>query len=273
MTQYSWDDSPQPVRRRVEELTRRLREILGENFLGIYLHGSLAMGCFNPSRSDLDVLVVTQDPMAAGTKRRCVELLLRVSKAPAPTEVSFLVHEDLHPWHYPPAFDLHYSEMWRGEYENDLETGAWQQWSVGPRRTDVDLAAHITHLRDRGIVLLGPPIADVFPAVPPDDYLASILSDYESIRADIKRNPVYGVLNMIRVYRYLIEGKLSSKAEAGAWARTVLPPQERPVVEAALAEYQGCPGLRAMSPEALDRFADMMDRRIRPLVEHGPGAE
>ena len=33
------------------------RETIGENLLGVYLHGSAAMGCFNPKSSDLDLLV------------------------------------------------------------------------------------------------------------------------------------------------------------------------------------------------------------------------
>ena len=33
------------------------REAIGENLLGVYLHGSAAMGCFNPKSSDLDLLV------------------------------------------------------------------------------------------------------------------------------------------------------------------------------------------------------------------------
>jgi hypothetical protein len=245
---------------------------VGDSLVGVYLHGSLAMGCFNPDRSDLDLLIVTEDPMPVSTKRHCVELLLQISRAPVPIEVSFLVHGDLHPWSYPPAFDLHFSETWRDKLEKDLLTGTWHQWSVGPRRTDGDLAAHITHLRDRGVAVAGPPIADVFPAVPRDDYLSSILADYEEARADLQRNPVYGVLNSVRVYRYLLEGKLSSKAEAGAWARTELLAQEQPVVAAALAEYQGRLREQVIAPVALDRFADGMDQRIRALAEHGPGA-
>ena len=33
-------------------------EILQDNLTGIYLHGSAVMGCFNPAKSDLDLIVV-----------------------------------------------------------------------------------------------------------------------------------------------------------------------------------------------------------------------
>ena len=37
------------------------RAILGENLVGVYLHGSSVMDCFNPKVSDLDLLIVVKD--------------------------------------------------------------------------------------------------------------------------------------------------------------------------------------------------------------------
>lgn len=48
------------------------------------------------------------------------------------------------------------------------------------------------------------------------------------------RNPVYGVLNMLRVYCYLLEGRIKSKAEARVWARKVLSGKEQSVVATAV---------------------------------------
>jgi hypothetical protein len=36
-------------------LLATLQDILKENLVGMYLHGSLAMDCFNPARSDIDL--------------------------------------------------------------------------------------------------------------------------------------------------------------------------------------------------------------------------
>lgn len=52
------------VLNRVVEL---FKEELGGNLVGIYLHGSLAMGCFNPDTSDVDLLLVVRDK-AAGSR-------------------------------------------------------------------------------------------------------------------------------------------------------------------------------------------------------------
>ena len=41
--------------------TEKSKEILKDNLVGIYLHGSAVMGCFNPLKSDLDLIVVVKD--------------------------------------------------------------------------------------------------------------------------------------------------------------------------------------------------------------------
>jgi streptomycin 3"-adenylyltransferase len=51
-------ETPRSVDEQVDRLVAGFRDILGDNLHGIYLHGSLALGCFNPARSDIDVLVV-----------------------------------------------------------------------------------------------------------------------------------------------------------------------------------------------------------------------
>src|SRR5687767_2563431 len=159
------------------------------------------MGCFNPSRSDLDLLVVTHDGMPAQAKRALVELLLETSQAPAPIEISFLRHADLHPWRHPAPFDLHYSESWRDRYLRDLASGAWQAWDGGQGH-DPDLAGHVMVTRRRGICLCGAAISDVFPEVPPEDYVDSIRIDVGEALDSIAENPVYAVLNASRTCAY-----------------------------------------------------------------------
>lgn len=39
----------------LSRFTGMSRDTLGENLIGVYLHGSAAMGCFNPAKSDLDL--------------------------------------------------------------------------------------------------------------------------------------------------------------------------------------------------------------------------
>src|SRR4051794_40559102 len=43
------------------------RGVLGDQFVGLYLYGSLSSGDFNPDSSDIDFVVVTAGPLPAAT--------------------------------------------------------------------------------------------------------------------------------------------------------------------------------------------------------------
>ena len=265
MAQYGWANCPEPVRTQIEEFTGAVRRILVDNLLGVYLHGSLAMDCFNPERSDVDILVVTRQGMAVETKRAIAELLLRYSSAPRPIEISFLHTAQLRPWAYPTPFDLHYGEGWREKYASELASGAWRQWNTVVHK-DPDLAAHVTITRARGVCLYGAPILAVFPPVPRRDYLASILGDVRDALERLAEDPVYGVLNICRVYWYLCEGRICSKEEAGAWAARTLPDEFQGVVTQALEIYRGTRADAPFDAEALAGFAAYMDGAIKTVV-------
>ncbi len=238
MNQYGWSDCPADVRDVVLRFADSLQRFTGPNLIGVYLHGSLAMGCFNPARSDIDVLVVTHDGMDLDTKRRVAQHLLETSNAPFPIEISFLRSHDLNPWHYPTTFDFHYSEDWRKQTTQDLSSGAWLRWN-DTYRSDPDLAAHITILLRRGIALVGPPPHTMFPAVPRNDYLDSIWLDIETMEELIDSMVVYGTLNICRVYAYVRDGLVCSKDEGGMWALSSIPPRFHSLITQALQAYRG----------------------------------
>ncbi len=264
MTQYGWADAPAEVRAQVTNFADALQALLGDNLAGVYLHGSLTMGCFNPQRSDIDLLAVTEREPAPEAKRDIAALLLRFSAAPGPFEISFLSRAQLHPWRYPTPYDLHYGEPMRATYERDLANGQWRHWNDQPR-TDPDLAAHITMVRSRGLCLRGGAITQVFPAVPAEHYVELILDDFRWGRERMADNPVYFILNTCRVYAYLAEGRVLSKDEAGAWASNVLPEALRGLVTLALELYRGTRGDEPVDQATLENFALELDERLRTL--------
>ena len=50
----------------LDEFICNSKNILQDNLIGIYLHGSLAMGCFNEKKSDIDLLVVVKQSAIKG---------------------------------------------------------------------------------------------------------------------------------------------------------------------------------------------------------------
>ena len=55
----SLDCSPE-VRGKTAIYAKRVADALGEDLVGICLHGSLARGCYHPATSDVDVVAVTR---------------------------------------------------------------------------------------------------------------------------------------------------------------------------------------------------------------------
>jgi predicted nucleotidyltransferase len=63
------------LREYLAELVRRTSSVLDDQLVGVYLHGSAAMDAFVPSRSDVDVLVVTTSAVAAEARHTLAEAL------------------------------------------------------------------------------------------------------------------------------------------------------------------------------------------------------
>jgi hypothetical protein len=82
---HGWQRCPDTVREQTLHLVSGLGERLNTSLVGIYLHGSLAMGCFSLAQSDIDLVVVSRRPMQLATKRAVAEFLLALSGAPWPS--------------------------------------------------------------------------------------------------------------------------------------------------------------------------------------------
>ena len=153
------------------EFVNQSKAILGANLAGIYLHGSAVMGCYNPKKSDIDIIIVTNDDMTDYLKRAYMDMVVRAhSLAPAKgIEMSIVKQQVCNPFVYPTPFELHFSEVhlqWYMESPDDFV-----QKMNG---TDKDLAAHFTILRRRGRCLYGLPIEEMFAEVPKRDYVDAI---------------------------------------------------------------------------------------------------
>ena len=217
------------------------RETIGENLLGVYLHGSAAMGCFNPKSSDLDLLVGVKETLDDSTKHRFMdrvvalhEEFVRISGfSHAGIEMSVLLQKDCKPFVYPTPFNLHFSAMHLKWYKDNPEDYVQKM-----KGTDEDLAAHITITRARGRCLFGMSIDDFFGEVPAENYFDSIRGDVENAEAEITENTNYLVLNLARVLAFKKAGLVLSKQEGGQWALENIPAEYYAIVKAALAEYE-----------------------------------
>ena len=94
-----------------EKFVKQSQDILGDNLVGIYLHGSAAMGCFNDEKSDIDLLVVINSDLSAEDKLQYMDMVVELN-AFAPTkgiELSVVKKSVRKPFIYPTPFELHFS--------------------------------------------------------------------------------------------------------------------------------------------------------------------
>lgn len=244
---YSYDT----VLNHIEE---RYREILGENLVGIYVHGSIAFGCFTWERSDIDFIVVVDSPPEQSQKERLIRTLLKLDDKAPPKglEMSVVLRENCDPFVYPTPFELHFSNSHRESCKRDLSS-----YCRDMHGTDRDLAAHFTVIRKAGFALCGREISAVFAEVPREAYLDSIKADVERAQSEIQENPVYIILNLCRVLAFIKEDLVLSKKQGGQWGIKNLPGEYRPMIYRALQSYAGREEFRE-EKEKLAAFAGEM---------------
>ncbi|MBR6307693.1 MAG: DUF4111 domain-containing protein [Lachnospiraceae bacterium] len=216
------------------------QDILGDRLVGIYLHGSAVMGCFNPDKSDIDLIAIVDSPISDDVKRKCMDMVVALNEdAPAKgIEMSIVTKAVCNPFVYPTPFELHFSAMHIGWYRDNPE-----DYVKKMNGTDEDLAAHFTIIKKRGKCLCGAPIDEVFGEVPKADYMDSIRNDIADAEEDIIDNPMYIILNLTRVLAYKREGLILSKKEGGEWALKNLPEEYYALIQEAMREYaEGTPG-------------------------------
>ena len=164
--------SEQPdVAQLLEAIVACHRVQLGQNVVGIYLHGSRATGDHGPS-SDIDYLVVVERPLSLDEKRQLAAELNELSKrAPAHgIEMSVIRRETLRRFSHPAPFEFHFSKDWLERYKRG-------QVDLEERRTDPDLASHVVHTQERGRVLNGEAIESVFPPIDRRYHVEATLND------------------------------------------------------------------------------------------------
>ncbi|MBA2311693.1 MAG: DUF4111 domain-containing protein [Actinobacteria bacterium] len=214
-----------------------IERVLAENLVGVYLHGSGALGGFVPHRSDIDVLGVCKSSLPAEAKR-ALAAALSVSVLPCPArglELGIVTAASASEPRPRPSFEL---DMSSGSDPEAVTDGAGHPGHA-------DYLQHFAVCRDHGRALCGPPPAEVFGRVEPAWLLAAFSEDLRWAQANAP--PEYRVLNACRAWRFAVEGVICSKVGGGHWARRRV--ENTQVIDRAIARQGG------FSDEALDEVA------------------
>ena len=218
----------------INSFVEKSKEILQDSLVGVYLHGSAVMGCFNPAKSDLDLIVVVKQSMSDDKKRTYMEMVVELNeKAPAKgIEMSIVKQSVCKPFVYPTPFELHFSVAHLDWYRKNPD-----DYVSKMKGEDKDLAAHFTVINHRGKCLYGASVKDIFADVPVQDYIDSIWNDIAEAEEEITDNPMYIILNLARVLAYIKDGLVLSKKEGGEWALKNVHERYHSLIQNALTEY------------------------------------
>ncbi|WP_414052614.1 nucleotidyltransferase domain-containing protein [Macrococcus animalis] len=190
----------------IETVRIGINNILPDELVGIYIHGSYAQGTFKWERSDIDMIVLINSSLSVKQKEDLLNLFITLKdKGPKKEiEISFLNIHKLFEESHPYSYEFHYSPYWYKHFEENK----WQV-TTNKEKIDPDLASHIMNLKSQGIVVSGPEIKDVFPFITVQEFIDSL--NYDELDAPL--NNVDTIMNLCRSYFYHENGELISKEE------------------------------------------------------------
>lgn len=242
MMQYSLQQTKPTPYKDVNEvlnlLLSEVKEILGDQFVGMYLYGSLSSGDFNPETSDIDFLVVT-DHSLSEEKIGCLETMHKQAWASSVKRAGKLegayVPRELIRRHDP-----------GGAACPTVNEG---QFYLAPLGSDWIIQRHV--VREVGIVVEGPDPKTLIDFVSPNEIRASVLGilhewwfpmleDSSWLRDHDSGYRAFAVITMCRVLHALEHGAIVSKPKAVAWAQARVDERWKQLISkaAAVSEHQ-----------------------------------
>lgn len=207
------------------------QDLLGDQFVGLYLYGSLSSGDFNPQSSDIDFLVVTAGELPPAIVRKLEAMHQELAGSPlkwaAKLEGSYLPLAYLRRFDpaAPPCPQINEGRFYSAVHGSD--------WII---------QRHI--LREQGVALAGPPLRPLIDPVPPAEIRQGVRGILQEWWAPMLEDPAFlerreyqafSVLTMCRALYTLAHGTVTSKPVSTRWARQDLGEKWAPIIDQALA--------------------------------------
>jgi hypothetical protein len=206
--------------------------VLGDQFIGMYLDGSLTSGDFDAA-SDIDFVVVTQDDVSGDLFLKLGVMHDRIAAVDSPwaiqLEGSYISQPAIR--RYDPAHAMH----------PNIERGLGERLKMVDH--DETWAVHRHVLRERGIALVGPDLRAMIDPVSEEELRRAMHKLLNGWGRNILDNPQslssggyqsYVVLSLCRALFTLQTGRVASKPFAAAWAKEHLDGKWAPLIERAI---------------------------------------
>lgn len=212
----------------IENFAKETENILGDNVVGVYLHGSMATQDHHKG-SDIDIIVIVNKPLERFEEKAMIDLAMSMKELPNKgLEMSVVLKKYAHDFIHPCPFEVHYSLFHHDKYEKDASYRC-------AKGVDPDLAAHFTMIINRGRKVIGDDIETVFQGVSREDYHQAILYDLKEAIED-EHIDDYILLNVVRSLAYCQTADYYSKEEGAKWRCQKHPDDE--IIRNSLRHYQ-----------------------------------
>jgi hypothetical protein len=219
----------------VRELLASIREALQDSLLAAWFDGSIALGAFDPRRSDVDVVVVTRDTPSAEQTAAIRTLHARSATAAGAWA------DDMETIYVTRA-GLRSTAVSRKINHLYVERGSGGKLKTAP--LDRGWLFHLRVLREHGRSIVGPQPLDMVEAVSDDElkHVALWIADhwltaYREDPAVLEQlgARVFVVMTICRLLYTLRTGQVVAKMTAAREAVGMLPRDLVPVIEGAMA--------------------------------------
>ncbi len=200
----------------LETLLTQMQLILGDKLVGLYLHGSLVMGDFDPTVSDIDLLAVLASDLSA-VEFATLDAMHHDLVAQNPQwehrlEIAYL--------------SLHGLQTFRTESSPIGIISPGEPFHI--IQAGRDWLVNWYAVREWGIPLYGPPAPTIIGPIATDEFIQNIKDHathwHEWLKKDASRPAqAYAILTMCRAFYSCVFGEQVSKPRAADWTMEVLP--------------------------------------------------
>lgn len=240
---------PEPLVDYLAELTRRVRNAVGDDLVGLWLIGSAAQGAYEHGTSDVDVMALSRSRHDEDTRGALGSALVHAA-LPCPTaglEFVWYALPDLVDLADPVAFQVNVNGGLSRESIVQLEPEGANYWSI------LDLAA----ARQVGVTLDGTATPDVLPRIPADRLRQAVRESFDWHNGPDAGSP-NRVLNLARLLVLVEQGRWLSKPAGAEELRRTHPELAGAVDEALRARAEG----RWMDPDLAAPLSALLAARL-----------
>ncbi|MGE5559584.1 MAG: GNAT family N-acetyltransferase [Chloroflexota bacterium] len=226
----------QDVNALLARLLTGILPILGDQLVGMYLHGSLAAGEFDSRRSDIDFVVVTDGELPVDKVGELRDMHAGIAAGDlrwaTNHEGSYIPRRAIR--RHDPTDCVFPAVRVDGSFGRDRHGSEWV------------IQRHV--IRERGITIVGPDPKSLIDPVSPDELRLAqreLLKEWWADRLDApdylrtSEYRAYAVLTMCRALYTLAHGAVVSKPAAASWARTTFGEQWGGLIDRAAAWRHG----------------------------------